>query len=142
MWVDQAQSEQPQIRIAQLATSNARLDTKKAETGHLPTVDLQATVGRQLYPKGSVTMPTHGYNANQATVGVVLNVPLFAGFSVQNRVKETLALETKAEADLDNARRTVAQNVRSAFFGLQSSASQVKALKRPKPPASWRLMPT
>jgi len=129
MWVDQAQSEQPQIRIAQLATSNARLDTKKAETGHLPTVDLQATVGRQLYHKGSVTMPTHGYNANQATVGVVLNMPLFAGFSVQNRVKETLALETKAEADLDNARRTVAQNVRSAFFGLQSSASQVKALE-------------
>ena len=60
---------------------------------------------------------------------MVLNVPLFAGFSVQNRVKETLALETKAEADLDNARRTVAQTVRSAFFGVQSTASQVQALE-------------
>ncbi|MFG5775857.1 TolC family outer membrane protein [Comamonas sp. J-3] len=128
-WVDQAQSEQAQIRIAQLAVDNARLDTKKAETGHLPTVDLQASVGKQFYPKGSASMPNNGYNATQGTVGVVLNVPLFAGFSVQNRVKETLALETKAEADLDNARRTVAQTVRSAFFGVQSTASQVQALE-------------
>ncbi|WP_395027432.1 TolC family outer membrane protein [Comamonas odontotermitis] len=128
-WVDQAQADQLQIRIAQLAVDNARLDTKKAETGHLPTVDLQASVGRQFYPKGSITMPTNGYNANQGTVGVVLNVPLFSGFAVQNRVKETVALETKAEADLDNARRTVTQTVRSAFFGVQSSASQVKALE-------------
>ena len=128
-WVDQAHGEQAQIRIAQLAVDNARLDTKKADTGHLPTVDLQASVGKQFYPKGSATMPSNGYNATQGTIGVVLNVPLFAGFSVQNRVKETLALETKAEADLDNARRTVAQTVRSAFFGVQSTASQVQALE-------------
>ena len=128
-WVDQAQSDQAQIRIAQLAVDNARLDTKKAETGHLPTVDLQASVGKQFYPKGSITMPSNGYNATQGTVGVVLNVPLFAGFAVQNRVKETLALETKAEADLDNARRTITQSVRNAFFGVQSSASQVQALE-------------
>ena len=128
-WVGQAQSDQPQIRIAQLAMDNARLETKKAETGHLPTVDLQASVGRQIYPKGSITLPGNGYSANQGTVGVVLNVPLFAGFAVQNRVKETLALETKAEADLDNARRAATQNVRNAYFGVQSSASQVKALE-------------
>ena len=128
-WVDQAQLEQAQVRIAQLTVDNARLETQKAETGHLPTVDLQASVGRQYFPKGSVTLPGNSYNATQGNVGVVLNVPLFAGFAVQNRVKETLALETKAEADLDNARRTIAQNIRSAYFGVQSTASQVKALE-------------
>ncbi len=128
-WVDQAQADQAQIRIAQLAVDNARLETKKAETGHLPTVDAQASVGRQFYPKGSTTLPGNSYNATQGTVGVVVNVPLFAGFAVQNRVKETLALETKGEAELDNARRTVTQNVRNAFYGVQSTASQVKALE-------------
>ena len=50
--------------------------------------------------------------------------------SVRTEIKSvTLALETKAEADLDNARRTVAQTVRSAFFGVQSTASQVQALE-------------
>ncbi len=128
-WVDQAQTEQAQIRIAQLALDNARMETKKAETGHLPTLDLQAGAGVQRYPKGSITMPGSGYNTTQANVGLVLNVPLFAGFAVQNRVKETLSLESKAEADLDNARRTVTQSVRNAFFGVQSGASQVKALE-------------
>ena len=128
-WVDQAESSQPQIRMAQLAVDNSRLETKKAETGHLPTVDLQASYGTQRYPKGSITQPQYGYHANSATVGVVLNVPLFAGFAVQNRVKETLSLETKAEAELANARRSVAQTVRSAFFGVQSGVGQVKALE-------------
>jgi len=60
---------------------------------------------------------------------VALNVPLFAGFAVQNRIKETLSLEEKARADLDNARRTVAQAARAAFFGVQSGLSQVAALQ-------------
>ena len=60
---------------------------------------------------------------------MALNVPLFAGFAVQNRVKETLSLEDKARADLDNARRTVAQATRTAFFGVQSGLAQVSALQ-------------
>jgi outer membrane protein len=58
-----------------------------------------------------------------------LNVPLFAGFAVQNRIKETLALEEKARADLENLRRTVAQSTRAAFYGVQSGQGQVKALE-------------
>jgi outer membrane protein len=61
--------------------------------------------------------------------GVVVNVPLFAGFSVQNRIRETLALEDRAQADLENARRTVAQSTRTAFFGLVSGQGQVRALE-------------
>ena len=56
-------------------------------------------------------------------------MPLFAGFSVQNRVKETLSLERKAESDLDNARRSVAQATRAAFYGVQSGQGQITALE-------------
>jgi len=62
-------------------------------------------------------------------VGLALNLPLFAGFAIQNRVKETLSLEDKARADLDATQRTVAQGTRSAFFGVQSGLGQVKALE-------------
>ncbi|MEG2034599.1 MAG: TolC family protein, partial [Janthinobacterium sp.] len=54
---------------------------------------------------------------------------LFAGFAVQNRVKETVALEEKARAQLDDARRTVEQTTRTAYFGVQSGQAQVKALE-------------
>jgi outer membrane protein len=38
-------------------------------------------------------------------------------------------LESKSSADLENARRTIAQSTRSAFFGVQSGIAQVKALE-------------
>jgi outer membrane protein len=66
---------------------------------------------------------------NSATIGLSFTLPLFAGFSVQNRIKEVMALEHKARKDLDAATRSVAQATRSAFFGVQSGVSQVRALE-------------
>jgi outer membrane protein len=56
-------------------------------------------------------------------------MPLFAGYAIQNRVKETLSLEEKARTDLEAAKRAVAQATRSAYFGVLSGQSQVKALE-------------
>ncbi|HNQ10599.1 MAG TPA: TolC family outer membrane protein, partial [Giesbergeria sp.] len=128
-WVQTAHDQQPGVRQAALALDVARLETQRAQTGHLPTVDLQASYSVTRNPNGTVTTPNVNTRTNNATVGVALNLPLFAGFAVQNRVKETLALEQKAEADLETARRNVAQATRSAFFGLQSGMGQVKALE-------------
>jgi outer membrane protein len=67
--------------------------------------------------------------SDTGTVGVLFNLPLFAGFATQNRIRETLSLEEKAQADLEATRRTIAQAVRSAYFGLVSGQGQVKALE-------------
>ena len=128
-WVQQAQDAQPLVRQASIALDVAQLETKKAQTGHLPTVDLQAGYNVQRSPNGTVSAPGINSRTNSASVGVALNVPLFAGFAVQNRIKETLALEEKARADLENLRRTVAQSTRAAFYGVQSGQGQVKALE-------------
>ena len=127
-WVEQAENDQPLVRQARLALDMAELETRKAETGHLPTVDLQASYGVQRNPDGTTAIPIKN-RIHQGQVGVTLNMPLFAGFAVQNRVKETLSLEEKARADLDNARRQSAQAARQAFYGVQSGTGQVKALE-------------
>jgi outer membrane protein len=62
-------------------------------------------------------------------VGLSFNIPLFAGFSTQNRIKETLSLEDKARTDLEATKRTVAQGTRTAYFGVLSGLGQVKALE-------------
>lgn len=128
-WVDTARDQQPGVRQAAIALDIARLETKKAETGHLPTVDLQVGYNVTRNPNGTVQSPGLNSRTNSASVGVALNLPLFAGFAVQNRVKETLALEEKAAADLETTRRNVAQATRAAFFGVQSGLGQVKALE-------------
>ena len=128
-WVETARDQQPAVRQAAIALDIARLETKKAETGHLPTVDLQAGYNITRNVNGTITAPGMTNRANSASVGVALNLPLFAGFAVQNRVRETLALEDKAAADLETTRRNVAQATRAAFFGVQSGQGQVQALE-------------
>ncbi|MCE1251696.1 MAG: TolC family outer membrane protein [Comamonadaceae bacterium] len=128
-WVQKSQDLQPLVRQAQLALDVAELETQKARTGHLPTLDLQAGYKVDRYPKGTPTIPGVNMGTNTASVGVALNVPLFAGFAVQQRVQETVSLAEKARADLENARRSTAQGTRTAFFGLQSGAGQVQALE-------------
>jgi outer membrane protein TolC len=57
------------------------------------------------------------------------SIPLFSGFAVTSRVRQAIALEDKARADLETARRAAAQNARQAFFGVTNGLAQVKALE-------------
>jgi outer membrane protein len=125
-WVEQT-SAHPAVQRAQLAVDIAQLETEKARSGHWPTLDAVASYGSSKLT-GTSTSALPG-TTKTAAFGVQLNLPLFSGFSVQNRVKESLLLEEKARNDLETARRTVAQATRTAFFGVESGRAQVTALE-------------
>ena len=130
-WLNVAQAQSPSVRQAQIALDLAKLETEKAQAGHKPTVDLQASYAHQRNPDGTTgaQIPMNNQRTNVGTVGVVMNIPLFSGFAVQNRIKETLSLEDKSRADLEDAKRQVDQAVRTAYFGIQSAQGQVRALE-------------
>jgi outer membrane protein len=128
-WVSQSQANSPAVRQAQLALEVADFEIDKATAGHKPTLDAQMTYGRTENIKGTplatgFSPPITTWNP---TVGLVLNVPLFAGFSTMYKVKEASALKDKAQSDLENARRSTEQATRTAYFGLLAGLSQVKA---------------
>jgi outer membrane protein len=127
-WVSQSQSSSPAVRQAQLAVEVADYEMDKATAVHKPTLDAQMTYGRTENLKGTATPAiTNPYTTWSPTVGLVLNVPLFAGFSGVYKVKEAIALKDKARSDLDNARRSTEQSTRNTYFGLLAGLSQVKA---------------
>ena len=129
-WVQQSEAVHPSIRQAESGLAIAELEVKKAEAGHKPTLDATASYNVTRNPAGVVTSnPPFAFRTNTSNIGVLLNVPLFAGFATQNRIKETLSLKDKAQSDLDGARRVVAQSTRTAYFGLLSGQGQVKALE-------------
>jgi outer membrane protein len=127
-WVDQSVRVHPSIRLAQGNYDIAELEVNKAEAGHKPTLDLNASYNAVKSPSGTAISPLASRN-NTGTVGLLFNLPLFAGFATQNRVRETLSLKDKAASDLEGARRSVALNTRSAYFNVQSGQGQVKALE-------------
>ena len=127
-WVMQSENTHPNIRQALSNVEIAELEIEKAEAGHKPTLDAIASYNVTRNPSGNATT-TLGTRTNSANIGVQLNVPIFAGFATQNRIRETLALRDKSRSDLDGARRTVAQNTRTAYFGVLSGRGQVAALE-------------
>ena len=126
-WVSQAIDEHPALKQSELALEVAQLETRKAEAGNKPTLDLNGSY--QVAHNDGTASSFLASHINTATVGLALNWPLFAGFAIQNRIKETLALEDKARSDLEAARRTVSQSTRTAYFGVLSGQGQVKALE-------------
>ncbi|MBL0727141.1 TolC family outer membrane protein [Piscinibacter sp. HJYY11] len=130
-WVTKAE-DAPQVRKQRIAYEQSQLETSKARAGHLPTVALEGGYSKGRTDsngnQGGINFdrsgPTSGSN-----VALKVTVPLFAGFSVQNRVRETLLLEEQARNGLEASRRSVAQATRQSFFGVQSLTAQAKALE-------------
>ncbi|MDD3937011.1 TolC family outer membrane protein [Rhodoferax sp.] len=126
-WVAQSEAMSPAVRQAQLGLEVARLETEKAQAGNKPTLDLTGSYNITKN-NGSSSSPLD-YRSNVAQVGLSFNLPLFAGYAIQNRIKETLSLEDKARSDLEAAKRGVAQATRTAYFGVESGLGQVKAFE-------------
>jgi len=124
-WVTVADTVHPQVVRARTALEVAKLEIAKSKAGELPTIDAVASLGAN-YATGDSIIPG---TTRSGSVGVELNWPLYTGGSVQNRIKETVALEQRSREEFENARRTVAQNTRIAYWGVQSGEALVKALE-------------
>jgi outer membrane protein len=128
-WVQKSAEYNASVIQSRTALEIAKLETSKAEAGHKPTVDLVAGYTPARYKNGVSGINAAIRDTNTSSITVAFNMPLFAGYATQNRIKETLALEDKARSDLEAAERSVAQATRTAFFGLQSGIGQVNALQ-------------
>lgn len=126
-WVAQSEEMSPAVRQAQLGLEVAQLETQKAQAGNKPTLDL--TGSYNITQNNGSSNTSLDYRTNVAQVGLSFNLPLFAGYVIQNRIKETLSLEDKARSDVEAAKRGVAQATRTAYFGVESGLGQVKALE-------------
>ena len=125
-WVAQSEANNTSLAQARIALEVAQLEIDKAKAALQPTLDLNASYGMTRYRNGNISSQP---NTNAATIGLAFNLPLYTGQASQNRIKETVALQDKARNELDAAQRNVAQATRTAFFGVQSGLSQIKALQ-------------
>jgi outer membrane protein len=124
-WEAAAQTTNASVVAAEAAVEAARLEAQRARAGHLPTVDLVATHGLT----NSATNITVGTNLHADTVGIQFSMPIYSGGGTLAKVRENVALMNKANADLEDARRTGVLSAQQAFLGTTSGLAQVKALK-------------
>lgn len=123
-WVTDAQQGNYQIVMAQAAEALAEQEVAKNRGGHLPTLD---AVGS--YSNSTGCSFTCG-DTKSTSVGLQLNMPLFAGGATQSKWREAEANHDKAKQELENARRNVELQTRQAYLGVVSGIAQVQALQQ------------
>lgn len=122
-WISRAETGNLNVQVAQTNLLIAEREIDKARAGHFPTIDAVGNYNNSREPSASIEKSV----AN--SVGVQLNLPIFAGFAVQARVRETLALRQQAQQNLEAAKRAAGQTARQSFLGVNNGLSQVKALE-------------
>ncbi len=123
-WIKQAEDVSYSIIASKFAYEVAQKDTNRAIAGHAPSIDLIAQRGYNDSESG-ISATTFRSYSSQATIQVT--IPLFSGGYTQSVVREKSALASKALADYENTRRSVAQATRQAYLGFTSGLAQVKA---------------
>ncbi|MGN6702504.1 MAG: TolC family outer membrane protein [Burkholderiaceae bacterium] len=126
-WTDSAQRDNYGVIGRQIALDIAHQEIRRNRAAGTPTVDLVAT--RSHSNQSGATLNTINGTADNNAVAVQWAIPLFAGFGIESRVREAVALEDQARADLETFRRTAIQNARQSFFGVNNGLAQVRALE-------------
>ena len=126
-WVEQSTTSSLQVRIAQAAADIASQEVSKNRGGHLPTLDAVASYID--FGQGAGTQIGPGFVSTTKYIGLQLALPIYQGGLINSKVREALANEEKARQDLENTKRTVALNTRSAFLGVTNGVAQIKALE-------------
>jgi len=126
-WVESAEQGYFGVQAAQAQYAVAEQEVSKQRGGHLPSLDLVASRGRS--SQGNNALTGVGSDTNSTVVGLQLTVPIFSGGAVSSAVDQAIALREKANADLDNARRSAALLARQSYLGVSAGLAQVKALE-------------
>jgi outer membrane protein len=126
-WVSSAEGGNIGVQIAQTNLDVSGREIEKQRAGHYPTLDLVATHGKT--GSGFSSTTGSGVDSKSSTVGLQLAVPLFAGGAVSSKEREAAALNEKARADLDYARRQASLGAKQAYLGVNAGLAQVKALE-------------
>ena len=125
-WLAHAEARSPELRQLQARLESARLDVERASAGHLPTLDAVAQWSRS--DSENVTSPSTRYL--NRSIGVQLNVPLYAGGSVSAATREAVARETQAKELLEAARRDLALRVTTEYRNVTEGRLRVRALEQ------------
>ena len=125
-WAKQAETTNVGVQLAESSNEIADQEISKQRAGHFPTLD--AVASRSSNSFGNQPF-FGGYDNTATTVGLQLQIPIFAGGYTASKNSEAAALHQKSLADLEAARRGAALQARQAYLGVTSGMAQVKALE-------------
>jgi outer membrane protein len=140
-WLQQASQSNPMLLLQQAQADAASQEVRKHELAGSATLDLVAQAGRERL-SGSGDFGSASNTQSQHMVGVAFNLPLYTGGWRSARLEESLRLQDKARAQVEQARLQVGQMTRAAWLALQSGQARIAALEQASIASQSRLEAT
>jgi outer membrane protein len=121
--VNEALSNRPDYKSAQLNLEGAQSGITIARSGHLPT----------LTASGGYNLSASDFNdlSGNWRYGVSLNlsIPIFSGFKISNAVQAAEVTELNSELTLSDLERTIKQNIQQTYLNLQAAEKSLEVNK-------------
>ncbi|NKE66403.1 TolC family outer membrane protein [Ramlibacter sp. RBP-2] len=125
-WTDRAEQASPELRALRAQLEAARFEIEKAQAGHKPTLD--AIAQWSISDSDNVTRVNSRYD--NKSIGIQLNVPLYAGGYVNSQVRQAVAEQERVGLALEATRRDLALRVEKEYRGLTEGALRIRALEQ------------
>nr|WP_256347573.1 TolC family outer membrane protein [Pseudomonas gingeri] len=125
-WHGLALSNNPTLASQRQALEVARYEVERNRAGHLPKVNAYASVRKSESDSGN----TYNQRYDTNTIGIEVNVPLFAGGGVSASVRQASANLEQAEYELDGKTRETLIELRRQYSACLSGVSKLRAYQK------------
>ncbi|QWE14812.1 TolC family protein [Polynucleobacter sp. AP-Sving-400A-A2] len=126
-WIQQAETANFNVLAGQLSISLAESTYRGSQALNYPSVNFVGTAGYNTANGSANSYTPTNTNIYNNTVALQMTIPLVSGGFNSSVIRQNAALLDAAKANYDNARRTAAQNTRTAFTGFYGGLASVKA---------------
>lgn len=125
-WIDLAERQSLTLQVRRQGVNAAKANVARSRAGHLPRVDLVASLVRSR----NESLSNLNQTSTQRSIGLQLNVPLYSGGGVEAGVGQALADLQRAEEDLRSERESTQVEVQRHFAAAATGAEKVEAYLR------------
>lgn len=125
-WQDDMLSNNPDLRAQTFGVEAARQEINKARAGHAPRLDLVAAYSKS----DSDTINTLNQRITNRSIGVHLNIPLYAGGAVTAGTRQAVATHERAKAEKQVASDKLTVELRKGYDLMTSGVARIEALDR------------
>jgi protease secretion system outer membrane protein len=125
-WLQLALRQSPTLQAREQALVAARMNVSRNFAGHLPRVDLVASVSRSQ----SETLNTLNQTSTLKSLGVQLNVPIYSGGGVDAGVKQAMADQARVEEEIRSERENIEVEVQRHFMAVSNGGTKIAAYRQ------------
>jgi outer membrane protein, type I secretion system len=124
-WEELALNRNAELVTQRYAVTSSKEEINKSRSGHMPRLDLVASLSRN----NAASFITANRDADIASIGIEINVPLYAGGRVNAVTRQSVANRARAEADLNAMTDDVLVELRRQYQLTLSSVKRIESLE-------------